>query len=186
MAYDNNIHAVLNTTLHEGTINGTAHTQVKVYNSTGKAVDCDNGTLVNLGNYQQLDISIAPNYEIYRGTLNTVNSASDLKNVVIVSAPELIYDEASRYTLQNFYNEAGKPVRAYFLKNNSVISLSKEGFENPNNIQVGQDVYVAGKNKLVNSNDGYLDEGIKVGHIESEYIYDYITMYQIRLTTDID
>lgn len=185
MAYDKNVHAVLNTTLHEGTINGTAHTQVMVYDGKGTKVDCDNGTLVYLGNYLSLDTTIYPNYEVYKASLNTAKTSEALKNVVIVSAPELIYDESVKYTLQNYYNEAGKPVRAYYLKNNSVISLSKEGFSDPDGVHVGQDVYVVGS-KLVNSNDGYSGEGVKVGHIESEYIYDYITMYQVKFSTDID
>lgn len=187
MAYDKKIHGVVNVARHEGTINGTAHTQVMVYDTganAGNKVDCDNGTLVTLGNYMSLDTTIEPNYEVYRGGLSTIKTSRDVKNLVIVASPEMIYDETYHYGLENFYNEAGKPVRAYFLKNNSMLSLSKEAFSNPTDVAVGKYVYLSGTSKLTaggNEQDSY-----KIGYIESSYIYDYITMYNVRFITDVD
>lgn len=187
MAYDKNIHGVVNTARHEGTINGTAHTQVMVYDSganAGNKVDCDNGTIVTLGNYMALDTTIEPNYEVYKANIETSKTGEDIKNIVIVASPEMIYDETYHYGLENFYNEADKPVRAYFLKNNSMISLSKEAFSNPTDVSVGQDVYLAGEKKLTVGSS--ISDAYKVGHIESAYVYDYITMYNVRFMTNVD
>lgn len=112
-------HTVVRTDLMAGTDVNAALCSVRFYKSSNPA-DVDNGVIVEL---KELDKG---EREIMKAEAAT--SASKLVNCAIIATPEVMYDERLQ-NLDDFYNEAGKPARAYLLKEGDIFSVTENGFE---------------------------------------------------------
>ena len=110
---DGKKHARLDVVLYEEAL--LAHVQAEV--------DLDNGSIGVLGDYVEGEREIKK--------LDVATETSTKEELVLVSAPELIYNEDRRVynQLKNFYNTAGDATRAYYLKNVKRFRISEEGLD---------------------------------------------------------
>lgn len=94
----------------------------KVEGEPAKTVymDIDNGNVVLLAGLEDAS------REVYVANVPAANS--DLADIVLVAAPEVMYDERLR-NLEDFYNEAGKIVRGYRLHHTDVFSVTKDALD---------------------------------------------------------
>lgn len=110
---DGKKHARLDVVLYEEAL--LAHVQ--------SDVDLDNGAIGVLGDYVEGEREVRK--------LGDATPTSTKEELVLVSAPELIYDEDRKVfnQLKNFYNTAGDATRAYYLKNVKRFRISEEGLD---------------------------------------------------------
>ena len=94
---------------------------VRVYDASGKMIDVENGVFVKIG-----DLEVDGEREVYKATIAT--STDDLSDCAILAGTEIMYDERLSYTLDQYYNEAGKAIRAYVPRNRNFFSVTAEGF----------------------------------------------------------
>lgn len=90
----------------------------RFYNGATPA-EVENGVIVEL---EGLDTN---KHEIYKAKAAT--SQSQLQNCAVAAGVELMYDERKR-SLDEFINEAGRPVRGYTLRHRNIYSFTKECF----------------------------------------------------------
>lgn len=119
-------------------INDTKHTRCDMKLVDRKALlkhvkiteDMDNGSvgIVNKGDFATGEREV---YNLTKPTTALITAKVSKENMVIVSAPELIYQEAltTDNQLKNFYNEAGQVVRAYPLPTVVRFAVSAEGID---------------------------------------------------------
>jgi len=112
------------------TINDTKHARLDVvlYEEgllahVQSTVDLDNGSIGVLGDF------VAGEREIK--VLEKATATSTKANLVLVSAPELIYDQTrqAQNQFKNFYNEKGVATRAYQLSKVKRFKISEEGLD---------------------------------------------------------
>lgn len=110
---DGKKHARLDVVLYEEAL--LAHVQANV--------DLDNGSIGVLGDYVEGEREVRE--------LEEATTTSTKDELVLVSAPEIIYNEDRRVynQLKNFYNTAGDATRAYYLKNVKRFRISEEGLD---------------------------------------------------------
>lgn len=89
----------------------------------------DQGSVGILGDYIANEREVK---SLVKPTTALITAGIDKENLVIVCAPELIYDESklANNQLKNFYNEANVATRAYRVPTVRKFRLSKEGFTN--------------------------------------------------------
>lgn len=92
---------------------------VRVYDAEGKAIAVENGAIVKVGELE------AGEREVYKATLAT--SGDKIEECAILAGVEVMYDDRAR-NLDDYINEAGKPIRAYIPRNRNFFSVTKEGF----------------------------------------------------------
>ena len=92
---------------------------VRVYDTSGKEIAVENGTIVKVGALE------AGEREIYKATLAT--TSDNIDECAILAGVEVMYDDRAR-NLSNFINESGKAIRAYIPRNRNFFSVTKEGF----------------------------------------------------------
>lgn len=78
-------------------------------------------TAIENGNVVKLAGLIDGEREIYKAVAPAANTA--LEEIVLVATPELMYDERKR-ALDEFINEAGRPVRGYRLHSGDIFSVT--------------------------------------------------------------
>ena len=114
-------HAIVKTELMQGTYDPTALVSLKYYgeNEANQEVlaNIDNGNVVLLGDL------MTGEREIFKATTPAANS--DIKNIVLVAAPERFTDERKR-NMKDFYNVAGDTVRGYRLVSGRWFSVTSE------------------------------------------------------------
>lgn len=158
-------HAVIRTDRMSGTDDRSQLVSVKFYDGNGKPADIDNGNLVEIGGL------LDGEREIYEAKAPTANTDKD--DLVIVGTPELLYDERLR-ALDDFYNKADRPARAYRLHKGDIFSVTKEAFgPNATAPKVG-DTVVAGTDTYLHTSAGAESEIVigRVMHIETNgYTY---------------
>jgi hypothetical protein len=180
MAYDKSKkHGVVNVSRASGTENSTDVYSVIVENGS-VPIECDNGTIVNLGKYKVLSDQVGTeNLEVYVATVNA-DAPTDNATLAIVASPELIYDECTHHALSEYYNEAGKVVRAYALTERSCFGLTAECFSNPDDLAVNRYVTLGTEGKLTVDTTEPSDAPV-FGFIESVLEYDFETYYTVRI-----
>ena len=92
---------------------------VRVYDADGEAIAVENGAIVKVGALE------AGEREIYKATLATAEDNID--ECAILAGVEVMYDDRAR-NLDDYINEAGKPIRAYIPRNRNFFAVTKEGF----------------------------------------------------------
>lgn len=92
---------------------------LRFYGANGKPAEVENGTIVKLQGLED------GQREIYKAVAAT--ASDDLNDCVVVAGDEVPYDERLK-NLDQYINEAGKPVRGYVLRSRNQFSITKEGF----------------------------------------------------------
>lgn len=132
-------HAVIRTDKMFGTDDRVGIYSFVYFDGNNDAADIDNGNVVLLGQLMEGE------RELYKATAPT--ASSDLHNVVIVASPELTYDQRLR-SLDDFYNKAGVPARAYTFHKNQIFSVTKDALDGKESPEVGDVVELKAGTKL--------------------------------------
>jgi hypothetical protein len=101
--------------------------------------DIDNGHVVKLNKLMDGE------RELYEAVAPT--GSEDLADVVIVASPELNYDERL-HSLDDFYNKADRPGRAYTCNKNQIFSVTKNALAGKAEPEKGDVVELAAGTKL--------------------------------------
>lgn len=137
------IHAVVRTDLMGGTDVRAGLVSIKYMGSGSEATDVDNGNVL------KVDSLIDGEREIYKGV--TPAAEDKVEDIVLIATPEVLYD-ATKRSLEHFYNEAGKICRGYRLHTNDIFSVTKEALEG--SPSVGNPVTLKAGTKLEASGSG--------------------------------
>jgi hypothetical protein len=119
------------------------------------------------------------NLEAYVVTVNG-SVSTDKSQLAIVANPEVIYDENTHHALSEYYNEAGKVVRAYALTSRSCFGLTAECFANPDDLAIKKYVTPSPDGKLTVDNTEP-SNAPTFGFIENVLEYDFETYYIVRI-----
>lgn len=161
------IHAVVRTDNMYGTKVGPGLVSFKYLGNDGQtAADIDNGHVVKIEELQDNE------REVYVG--KDVAANDDLKNVVLVATPEVMYNERLR-DLTDYYNEEGKICRGYRFHTGDVFSLTKPALDGNETPEVGNIVELKAGTKL-NVADALTSSSTAVGkilHVETVGGYTY-------------
>lgn len=117
---------------------------VRVYDAEGNKIAVENGVIVKIGELEEGE------REIYKATLAT--AGDDLDGCAILAGVEVMYDE-HKHNLDEYINEAGKPVRAYIPRNRNFFSETAEGFVG-GAPAVGDTVGIGANGKLAKAAEG--------------------------------
>lgn len=112
-------YTVIRTDLMSGTNQPADLVSFRFYDGEGNQAEVENGVIVELQGYEDGE------REVMKAVAAT--SGSDLNNCAIVAGVEVMYDERKK-NLDEYINEAGKPVRGYIPRSRNVFSVTKEGF----------------------------------------------------------
>lgn len=138
---------------------------LRFYGADDKTADVENGVIAKIGDYED------GQREIRKAT--AAAAGDDLDKVALLAAPELMYDER-KHNLEEFINEAGKPIRGYRLHNGNLFSVTAEAFVGGTAPTVGATVGIGANGKIDASGTGL---GV-CDHIETIGRY---TFYMIRI-----
>lgn len=112
---------------------------VRYMNAENEAAEIENGSVV------KIEALAEGEREIY--VAKDVATDDKIKDVVLIAAPEVMYDERLR-NLDEFINEAGKAVRGYHLHTGDIFSVTKEALVGAEAPAVGNIVELAKGTKL--------------------------------------
>lgn len=132
-------HGVIRTDRMFGTDNRSGLISVQYFNGSDYA-DIDNGNVVDVSG-GLLD----GEREIFKGVKPA--TTTKVNNLVVLAAPEVMYDERLR-NLEDYYNEAGKTIRAYRLHSWDIFSLTKDALDGKATPEIGDAVGVQAGTKL--------------------------------------
>ena len=107
--------------------------------------DGNTPTAIENGNVLKVGALIDGEREIRVGSAPA--ASDDLKDIVLVASPEIMYDPMS-YSLDKFINEAGAPARGYHLHPADIFSVTAEALDAAADIEVGQIVELQAGTKL--------------------------------------
>lgn len=131
---------VVRTDLMYGTDVRTGLVSVKYLGSDGSTP-----TAIENGNVLKIGDLITGEREVYVGGAVAANDA--IKDVVLVAAPEVAYDERVR-NLDEYINEAGKIVRGYRFHKGDIFSVTKDAIAGKASPAKGDVVEFAAGTKL--------------------------------------
>ena len=100
-------------------------------------------TAIENGNVLKLGGLIDGEREIYEGSAPAANT--DLKDVVLIASPEVMYDE-HKHNLDEYINEAGKACRGYRLHTGDIFSVTADALTGTP--EVGNIVELAASTKM--------------------------------------
>ena len=137
-------------------------------------------TAIDNGNVVKLDSLLPGEREIFKAVAPAADTA--LNEVVLVDAPEVMYDERLR-NLEDYYNEAGKPFRGYRLHSGDAFSVTKDGLDGVAEPAKGDVVELKAGTKLnvVAAATGATQGSTVVGKIEAIEIVGRYKFYVIRV-----
>lgn len=166
------IHAVVRTDLMSGTDVRADLVSIKYMGADGKTpTDLDNGNILKVGSLMDGE------REIFTGAAPA--AADNLNDIVLIAAPEVMYDERLR-NLSDFYNVAGKAMRGYHLRSGNMFSVTAEALEGADKNAKGKivELQASTKLKVVSS----LTSGsTQVGAIEAIEVAGPYTYYVIKV-----
>lgn len=171
-----NNHAVVRTDNMFGTDVRAGLVSIKYIVTTGSGTDQDpyvhTPTEIENGNVLKVGPLMDGEREIFEGSAPAANT--ELKDVVLVATPELMYDER-KHNLDDFINEAGKPCRGYRLHKGDIFSVTAEALTAAADIEVGNivELQAGTKLKVVSSPTNNSTQVGKVIHIETVGRYTY-------------
>lgn len=102
-------------------------------------------TAIENGNVLKVGALMSNEREIFVGAAPAVND--DLKDIVLVATPEVMYDERKR-NLDEFINEAGRACRGYRLHKGDIFSVTKDALDGVAAPAVGNVVELKAGTKL--------------------------------------
>lgn len=159
-------HAIVRTDMLAGTIN-PAFLENGRYVANDAYADIDNGSICAVGALEQ--------NERESHVYSDVPAGTDLSELVLIAAPEVIRDTTGHKDVRDFYNKAGTCIRGYYLLPNDEFSVSVDGIEG--SPAVGKTVGLAANtHKLkVDATDTVI--GV-ITHTEQKK---YVTYYTIKV-----
>lgn len=146
-----------------GTDVGPGLRSVRFYGADDKVAEVENGVIAHLEGLEK------GQREVHKAV--AASAGADLTECVLIAAPEVMYDERLR-NLEDFINEAGKPVRGYILHCNDEFSVTAEGFVDGTVPAEGAEVGIGANGKIDASGTGLG----KCSHIETVGRYTYYTI----------
>lgn len=164
------MHAVVRTDKMFATDNRAGLVSVR-YQPSETMTDIDNGNVVALNGLED------NTREVYIGVTPAANT--ELTKVVLVASPEVMYDERLR-GLENFYNEAGKIARGYYLHTNDIFSVTKDALDGAAKPEVGNVVELKAGTKL-NVAESLTEGSTQVGEIIDINVVGRYTYYAIQV-----
>jgi hypothetical protein len=102
-------------------------------------------TAIQNGNVLKVGALMSGEREIFVGAAPAAND--DLKDIVLVATPEVMYDERKR-NLDEFINEAGRACRGYRLHKGDIFSVTKDALDGVATPAVGNAVELKAGTKL--------------------------------------
>ena len=166
-------HGVVRTDKLAGTENRAGIISVR-YQPSSTETAIDNGNVVEIAGLE------TGSREVYVG--NTPTAESELKNIVLIASPEVMYDDAKR-SLEDFYNEAGKIARGYYLSTNNIFSVTKDALDGEASPSIGDIVELKAGTKLnvVKKTTGLTGGSTQVGTIIDINTVGRFTYYAIQV-----
>ena len=131
-------HGVVRTDLLAGTDVRSELASVR-YQPSDTMTEIDNGNVVLLGDLED------GSRTVYKGDTPAANS--ELKDIVLIASPEVIYDEHIR-GLEKYFNEAGKICRGYRLHQKDIFSVTIDALDAAADPAVGNIVELQAGTKL--------------------------------------
>lgn len=112
-------YTVIRTDLMSGTKQPADLVSLRFYNGDGVKAEVENGVIVELQGYEDGE------REVMKAVAATADT--DLGKCAIVAGVEVDYDERKK-NLDEYINEAGKPIRGYIPRSRNIFAVTKEGF----------------------------------------------------------
>ena len=139
------IHGVVRTDNMHGTDVRGELVSVQYLGADGATpTDIDNGNVLKIGALRG-DADNGYDREVYIGAAVAAND--ELKDIVLIASPEVMYDERIR-GLKNFYNEAGRICRGYHLHQGDIFSVTKAALDGVAAPAIGNAVELKAGTKL--------------------------------------
>lgn len=161
-------YTVINTDLMSGTKQPADLVSVRVYDTDGTTpIECENGAIVELVALEDGE------REVYVGKLAT--AASDLADCVVIDGPEVFYDERKK-NLEEWINEAGRPVRGYRLNQHDIFGITVDGFVGATAPDKGDSVALGAGGKIEEGGSG-----TALGIIADVTEYKFRTFYAVQV-----
>ena len=107
--------------------------------------DGQTATAIENGNVLKVGALMSGEREIFVGAAPAAND--ELKDIVLVATPEVMYDERKR-NLDEFINEAGRACRGYRLHKGDIFSVTKDALDGVAAPAVGNVVELKAGTKL--------------------------------------
>lgn len=166
-------HGVVRTDKLSGTDNRAGIVSVR-YQPSSTETEIDNGNVVEIKGLE------TGSREVYVG--DTPTAKSEKKNIVLIASPEVMYDDTKR-SLEDFYNEAGKIARGYYLYTNDVFSVTKDALDGAEAPAVGDIVELKAGTKLnvVEASTGLTEGSTQIGTIIDINAVGRFTYYVIQV-----
>lgn len=145
-------------------------------NGVATKTEIENGNVVLLNGLETGE------REIYVATTPAANS--NFKNIALVAAPEVMYDERL-VNLDQFINVAGKAARAYRLHDGDIFSVTKEALDGVASPAIGDGVELKAGTKLnvTAAASGATQGSTVVGKIIDKNVVGKYTYYAIEVQT---
>ena len=141
------------------------------YQPSNVKTEIDNGNVVLLGDLETGE------REVYKGATPAANSP--LKDVVLITTPEVMYDERLR-DLDEYFNEAGKICRGSHFHRNDTFSLTKDALDGKSEPAVNDIVELKAGTKM-NVVGSLTANSTQVGHIIAIEQAGKYTFYVIKV-----
>lgn len=121
---------------------------VKYMGSGTTETAIENGNVVVVNGLLDAGTVGAPDIqrEIYKGV--TPAADSSLKDVLLITTPEVNYDPSLGYELKDFRNEAGKLCVGFYLHTNDIFSVTKAALDGASSPAIGNIVELKAGTKL--------------------------------------
>lgn len=162
-------YTIFNSDKMSGTEDSSLLVSVRYYDSNDKTAAIENGSVVAIGDFLEGE------REVRKAT--TPKGTEKLNEIVIVAAPEVIYDETVYHGLEEYINEAGKDIRGYRFHSGDGFSLTAEGFDGVP--AKGKYVVLGAKTKLVISATA---TGTVIGKIDDVFTLGKDTYYYVQVS----
>lgn len=168
-------YCVVRTDAMSGTTDATCLEHGRFYNAEGVQSEIQNGSIVQVGALETGE------RESHKYTDVTANAT--INDVVLIAAPELIYDTYRHKGVQDFINGAGDIIRGYHLHQWDEFAVTAPGFDPTtlSNAKVGAYVSVAAGKHILSASAAKPQSGLVIGTIEDIEIKNYMTFYTIRV-----
>lgn len=163
-------YTIFNSDKMSGTEDSSLLVSVRYFNGADKETEIENGSIVKVGAF------LDGQREVRKAT--TPTGTEKINEVVIVTAPEVIYDETRYHGLEEYINAAGKDIRGYRFHNGDGFSLTAEGFdgtpEKGKYVVVGNTTKAKIADSATGTVIGVIDDVFKLG--KDVYYYVQVTI----------
>ena len=153
-----------------GTEDSSLLVSLKYFNASDKEAAIENGSIVKIGDL------LDGQREVRKAV--TPTASDEIKDLVLVANPEVIYDESRYHGLEEYINVAGKDLRGYRFHNGDGFSLTAEGFDGTpakgKYVVVGNTTKAKISDSATGTVIGKIDDAFKLG--KDMYYYVQVTI----------